>query len=247
MPLCHHDLARSAADAPRMGGLALVASGNEVLRRLDIHNSFEVSSEWLVRLSALHLLIAAFSLACQPQVVQLPDEEETPARAKVVKVAKAVIMEVASKLPIERAERIAKAFERFDEDHNGGISLEELQRLFAKMGLKDKSLQTRAFQALDINGDGDLSFSEFAAGVLRVFTELLEERFLELFRRYDLDSDGMLSRAELEKFVEKVLPLANRSVQQSPEAAISQLFGDQESISFEELRTQLLPGKRLRR
>lgn len=83
------DLARSAADAPRMGGLALVASGNEVLRRLDIHNSFEVSSEWLVRLSALHLLIAAFSLACQPQVVQLPDEEETPARAKVVKVAKA--------------------------------------------------------------------------------------------------------------------------------------------------------------
>lgn len=167
--------------------------------------------------------------------------------AKETAFRRAVIMEVASKLPIERAERIAKAFERFDEDHNGGISLEELQRLFAKMGLKDKSLQTRAFQALDINGDGDLSFSEFAAGVLRVFTELLEERFLELFRRYDLDSDGMLSRAELEKFVEKVLPLANRSVQQSPEAAISQLFGDQESISFEELRTQLLPGKRLRR
>eukprot|EP00913_Durusdinium_trenchii_P021069 g19800.t1 len=151
---------------------------------------------------------------------------------------------------------------------------------------QDKSLQTRAFQALDINGDGDLSFSEFAAGVLRVFTELLEdfgrddqpnspdapstpthkcycmwdvkhedwvhdlwrfgsllffctcqERFLELFRRYDLDSDGMLSRAELEKFVEKVLPLANRSVQQSPEAAISQLFGDQESISFEDSET----------
>ncbi|CAJ1404819.1 unnamed protein product [Effrenium voratum] len=155
---------------------------------------------------------------------------------------RAVIMEVASKLPIERAERIAKVFEKLDENQDGGISLEEMQHMFNNMGLKDKALQSKAFQALDINGDGVLSFSEFAAGVLTVFHDLLEERFLELFRRYDLDCDGMLSRAELEGFLQKVLPLTSRSVQQSPGDAITKLFGKVEVISFEELRTQLLPS-----
>lgn len=57
------DLARSAADAPRMGGLALVRSGDEVLRRLGVTNDFEMCVDWLLRLSALHLLVAAVALA----------------------------------------------------------------------------------------------------------------------------------------------------------------------------------------
>eukprot|EP00434_Breviolum_minutum_P024683 symbB.v1.2.021799.t1/scaffold1905.1/size96453/3 len=206
-----------------MGGLALVKSGDEVLRRLGVTNNFETSAEWLLRLSALHLVIAAIALATQPQVAQ------------------AVMMEVASKLPIERAERIAKVFERVDENHDGGISLEELQRLFSSMGLKDKALQAKTFEMLDINGDGVLSFSEFAAGVLTVFTDLLEERFLELFRRHDLDSDGQLSRSELEIFLEKVLPLANRSVQQSSDPI--DLF-EHDLVTFEELKEKLLPKSR---
>ncbi|CAL1133003.1 unnamed protein product [Cladocopium goreaui] len=209
-----------------MGGLALVKSGDEVLRRLGITNDFEASTDWLLRLSALHLFIAAVALAAQPQ---------------------AVIMEVASKLPIERAERIAKVFERVDENHDGGISLEELQRLFVSMGLKDKALHAKAFETLDINGDGVLSFSEFAAGVLTVFSDLLEERFLELFRRHDLDSDGRLSRSELEVFLEKVLPLANRSVQQSPDPVIDSLVGNHDLVTFEELKDKLLPKRQARR
>jgi len=155
---------------------------------------------------------------------------------------RAVIMEVASKLPIERAERIAKVFEKIDENSDGSISMEELSRLFSQMGLKDRSLQNRAFQTLDINGDGVLSFSEFSAGVLTVYTDLLEDRFLELFRRHDVNGDGMLSRAEFEAFMEKVLPLANRSVQQSPAETITKIFGHEEDlITFEEMRAQLLP------
>ena len=161
--------------------------------------------------------------------------------AKESALRRAVMMEVASKLPIERAERIAKVFERVDENHDGGISLEELQRLFSSMGLKDKALQAKTFEMLDINGDGVLSFSEFAAGVLTVFTDLLEERFLELFRRHDLDSDGQLSRSELEVFLEKVLPLANRSVQQSSDPI--DLF-DHDLVTFEELKEKLLPKSR---
>eukprot|EP00439_Symbiodinium_sp_Y106_P052164 s3822_g6.t6 len=221
------DLARSAADAPRMGGLALVRSGDEVLRRLGVTNDFEMSVDWLLRLSALHLLAAA-ALFAKVGSAALPIALRKSLRQC------AVIMEVASKLPIERAERIAKVFEKIDENSDGSISMEELSRLFSQMGLKDRSLQNRAFQTLDINGDGVLSFSEFSAGVLTVYTDLLEDRFLELFRRHDVNGDGMLSRAEFEAFMEKVLPLANRSVQQSPAEIITKIFGHEEDlITFE--------------
>jgi len=56
-------LARNAADAPRMGGLALVATGDEVLRRLEVFSSFEQSLGLLVALVFLHLAVAAMLLA----------------------------------------------------------------------------------------------------------------------------------------------------------------------------------------
>lgn len=61
-------LARNAADAPRMGGLALVRSGDEVLRRLEIVGTFEGGLLRLAALTALHLAIAAVALvAARPR------------------------------------------------------------------------------------------------------------------------------------------------------------------------------------
>eukprot|EP00928_Gymnodinium_smaydae_P036721 TRINITY_DN25624_c0_g2_i1.p1 TRINITY_DN25624_c0_g2~~TRINITY_DN25624_c0_g2_i1.p1 ORF type:complete len:677 (+),score=144.95 TRINITY_DN25624_c0_g2_i1:33-2033(+) len=55
-------LARNAADAPRMGGLALVQSGDEVLRRLDIFGTFESCIMRLIVLAVLHFCAAALAL-----------------------------------------------------------------------------------------------------------------------------------------------------------------------------------------
>lgn len=57
-------LARSAADAPRMGGLALVRTGDEVLQRLGIEYTFGGAAWHLLRLTALHLLLGAIALWC---------------------------------------------------------------------------------------------------------------------------------------------------------------------------------------
>ncbi|CAE8721846.1 unnamed protein product, partial [Polarella glacialis] len=56
------ELARSVTDAPRMGGLALVRTGDEVLRVLDISSNFNDSMLWLARLTILHLVFAAIAL-----------------------------------------------------------------------------------------------------------------------------------------------------------------------------------------
>lgn len=61
-------LARSMADAPRMGGLALVSSGDEVLRQLGVEVDFSMAMLHLAALFCLHVLLAAAALiATSPQ------------------------------------------------------------------------------------------------------------------------------------------------------------------------------------
>ncbi|CAE8603445.1 unnamed protein product [Polarella glacialis] len=79
---------------------------------------------------------------------------------------RALLMEIAAKLPLDHAERIVKMFNQLDWNKDGGMSQEELCNAFAYVGLRDRALQEKTFQALDVNRDGLLSYSEFAAGVL---------------------------------------------------------------------------------
>merc|ERR1712056_160079 len=95
-----------------------------------------------------------------------------------------------------RAGRIVEVFKGLDANGDGRMSKRELQDAFVQVGLNDEALLRRTFHALDLDGDGILSFSEFTAGVLVVFRDLLEERLWTLFRRYDDDGDGMLDREE---------------------------------------------------
>merc|ERR1712194_209664 len=55
-------LAFSALDAPRMGGLALVRTGDEVLARLGVVSSFDECMRWLAVLFYFHLLAAVVAL-----------------------------------------------------------------------------------------------------------------------------------------------------------------------------------------
>jgi len=63
--------------------------------------------------------------------------------------------------------RIREAFEIFDEDGNGKISVEELQKVLTKPGTTDQMLTEEEVKAViarfDDNNDGFLQFDEFAA------------------------------------------------------------------------------------
>merc|ERR1712061_231150 len=91
------------------------------------------------------------------------------------------MFEIASRLPMESAQRVVEIFETFDADRDGVVSLRELQSAFEDLGLKDYSLAEKTFKALDVDGDDSLSFSELAAGILVLFKELLEERLYAHF------------------------------------------------------------------
>lgn len=158
-------------------------------------------------------------------------------------VSRSLLQEIAAKLPLDKADRVVKVFKGLDWDKDGGMTFEEMKAAFAHVGLKDTALQEKTFRSLDMNKDGVLSFSEFSAGVLLCFQDLLEERFQELFKRFDTSGNGMMSRKEFAVFLEKVLPLTSSNVKTSPEDALKKLFPDgKDEISYEEMKAKLLPG-----
>lgn len=107
-------------------------------------------------------------------------------------VKRALFFEIASRLPIECGQSVAEIFNEFDTDRNGIVSREELRSFFKRLGLHDQDLADRTFEALDVNQDGALSFSEMSSGVLIFFRDLVDERLRALFlERWDGKGDGL--------------------------------------------------------
>ena len=122
--------------------------------------------------------------------------------------------------------QLRKYFDFLDRDADGELNRHEAEFAFSNAGV-DQMLQTgfayqrpddaaRTFADLDVDQDGRISFDEFAAllrpSAGRVISTLPNpSRDLyadgltdELFKQFDADNDGKLSRAELDG-VEKLL------------------------------------------
>jgi len=155
---------------------------------------------------------------------------------------RALLFEIAARLPLHHAERIVKFFASLDENRDGSISKSELQSGFKKLGLKDEKLLEKIFTNLDVDGDGILSLNEFAAGVLLIFKDLLEDRFRAMFRKHDEDSDGTLNRRELKDFLANAIQLSTTQSKRNPAAVLDELLVDSNTgeLSYEEVKAKLM-------
>lgn len=174
---------------------------------------------------------------------EIPADALAPLQSfhKETALKRSLLLEIIARLPMERAGRIVEVFKRLDSNHDGRISKDELKTYFHKVGLKDDKLLEKSFEALDFDGDGILSFSEFTAGILLGFKDLLDERFLSLFRKHDKNSDGALSKEEALEFVEVAMELATRGTHKKPKDVLGELFqGGSDKLNFEELKKRLL-------
>jgi serine/threonine protein kinase len=107
------------------------------------------------------------------------------------KVKRTMLLELASQLPMDRSREIVTMFESIDSDRDGRICKKELGDVLALYGLTDKAVVDRLFNVLDVDGNGELSFTELAAGVLPFYTDLLDERVQSLLVEHDDDGkDG---------------------------------------------------------
>jgi len=135
----------------------------------------------------------------QTKLKLVPPEQFTPLTTfcSQQKAKRSLLLELASRLPMSRSQDIIEMFEGLDVDRSGEIEEAELEEMFLKMGVEDKDLIHRTFEALDCNNDGSLSFSEFAAGALLLFKDMLEESFRAMFVGHDMDGNGKLEPAEV--------------------------------------------------
>lgn len=164
---------------------------------------------------------------------------------KQQQVKRALLLEIASRLPMDRASQIVTIFEGLDANRDGNLSPQELQGVFAKAGMQDPNLLQKVFAALDVDHDGMLSFSEFSAGAMMLFKDLLEERLHALFLKHDPSGDNALDLTEAKDFLDDALIALDRSAAPGAGAEALQAVmaeGRQSGgkITYEELRRFIL-------
>lgn len=173
------------------------------------------------------------------QLKSLTPEQLAPLRAfgQQSAVKRHLLLEIASKLPIEQAGRVVDIFSSLDANKDATLSATELQAAFAKLGIKDEPTMRKVFHALDMDGDGIVSFSEFCAGVLPRFKDILDDGLHALFLEHDRDRDGALSKGEAQNLLAKASHLARKG----PDDILNSLFTrDRTKIRYEDLRQQIL-------
>lgn len=126
------------------------------------------------------------------------------------------------------AKAYKEVFDRYDKDKNGSLDVSEVQAALAELGLPD-TLADSAFQVMDTNKDGLISFEEFFA-----HAKASELELREIFLWIDEDSSGAITRQELGAAFHRLRLNA-------PEEAIDALFSRFDlnkdgSISFDEFK-----------
>jgi calmodulin len=114
-------------------------------------------------------------------------------------------------LPEEALRELKHAFDLFDRNGDGYISVQELATVFQSLG---QSLTTAELQLLlqdiDTDGDGRIDFSEFVTMMMannkpeKPQEDHANSELTETFRIFDRNGDGKISRAELKQALQNL-------------------------------------------
>lgn len=142
----------------------------------------------------------------------------------------AVLLNVASQLPLKELTDFRDLFRYVDSDKDGRLDSQELAEAFVQAGLDHHCAQDAAKKLARL---GTVEFSRFVAGLLPSKPELLLPYLRDAFNRLDTDGDGYVSFSELRGLLEKT-SLKNTKISQTVVSMFEALGGCQR-ISFEAL------------
>lgn len=189
------------------------------------------------RPTMLEVLSHSYFKKASQQLATVPAKNFGPfmAACKMQRARQGLLLEIASRLPLSKASEIINLFSDVDTDHSGTIAKRELVDYFARIGINDQELVQETFNVLDVDKDGALSFSEFAAGALLLFKDTLEDQMYSIFNQFDSDSSGVLTSKEAVGFLANV-----RSMTDLEGNSQAEQFLRNGNISFAQLRDYLL-------
>ena len=109
------------------------------------------------------------------------------------------LMYIASRLDENEINNLKKVFSAFDKSKDGQISYDELRQ--GLIQLKSNRITEQdvhfLFQALDVDRNGKVDYTEFIAATLQKANYLRNDRLLEAFLNFDKDKSGKISKEEL--------------------------------------------------
>ena len=103
-------------------------------------------------------------------------------------------------IPEDKINEYKEAFDMFDKDGSGTISVIEIVKIMKNFGYPIKKAEAQQMIAdIDDNGDGELDFEEFVTLMEKqtnYVDESEEELVLRAFKSFDKDHDGKITNYE---------------------------------------------------
>merc|ERR1712168_1037091 len=135
---------------------------------------------------------------------------------------------------------LRKAFDSFDTDKSGAISVETVSTILRMMGLK---VSEKALQEIVEDGSGMLEFEEFcilsAKFLIEEDEESLKEELKEAFRIYDKEGNGYITTQVLKEILRE---LDNRLTEEDIEGIVDEVDEDGSgTLDFDEFQ-QMMTG-----
>jgi calcium-dependent protein kinase len=100
--------------------------------------------------------------------------------------------------PSEHA-NVRDVFHLFDRTNSGVVKQDNFIQVLVGFGVPERDCRL-AFDALDVNKNKQLDYSEFLAGMMTSRLQIDNELLCRTFRRFDLDGDGYIAQNELNQF-----------------------------------------------
>lgn len=119
------------------------------------------------------------------------------------KFQKAVLLYIISFFDLkEEKDELLKTFKALDLDHDGQLTHDELMIGYSKLMGEDEAKKEvdRIFKTIDVNGTGAIDFTEFLLATVNHKKLLSQERMTQVFKMFDKDGSGTISRDEVKEF-----------------------------------------------
>ena len=111
-------------------------------------------------------------------------------------------------VPEEKLAEYKEAFDMFDKDHSGGISIDEISKIMKNFGNPMSKAEIKEMiKDLDVSGDGELDFEEFVTLMEKQVAEVEdddEDIVLKAFKSFDRDQSGFITNAEFRYILTKL-------------------------------------------
>jgi len=108
---------------------------------------------------------------------------------------------VAHKSSVKEILEMRRAFEKFDKEKDGVVTIDEFKSAMAECDEYSDEEVNAMFDHIDVNKNGKIMYTEFVAATLELHGRVEEKRLAEAFDHIDDDDSGYISKENLKNLL----------------------------------------------